>query len=162
MKRIVYMLYLFVLLLSGCHGDFSNLGDGYVYVNGEIGKRESGGGLGYFPYKSLVPVHVMNYNYDSKYVIVYQIPEIDWFDDKKRYAPQKDIDSLQSLYKKMIAIRHCYWIICKQDGKVYGPLNKEEFALKCDSMNCNLYLDPKYESDYVPRTCPHGIGGTGF
>ena len=42
MKRIVYMLYLFVLLLSGCHGDFSNLGDGYVYVNGEIGKRESG------------------------------------------------------------------------------------------------------------------------
>ena len=150
MKKIVYLLCLSVFLLGGCHGDFCDIGDGFVYTNGEIGKKMSGGGLGYFPFKPLIPDHVMNFDYDSKYIIAYQIPEKDWFNEIKSYASQNDLDSLQSLFNKMITILHCYWIIRKQDGRVLGPMNKKEFLIKCDSLNCNLCLNPKYESEYVP------------
>jgi hypothetical protein len=129
------------MLFCSCHGDFNDIGNGYVFSNGEIVKRIRGGGNGYFPFEPLIPNQVLSYNYDSRYIVAYQIPEKEWLEFKKSYVSKEVADSLQILYNNMVNIHHCYWIVCKKDGNIYGPLNKNKYMLMCDSLDCHLSLN---------------------
>lgn len=140
MKNHFILLSCLIIIVCGCHGDYGDLGSGYIYTNREIGRIENGGGWGYTPYKSIVPNEVMDFIYDKAYIVAIQIPDKEWLQYKKETVSNDKIDSIEVLYKEMCMIHHCYWIICKKTEEVFGPLNYETFISKGDSLNCNLTL----------------------
>ena len=140
-----------VLLLSGCHDDYWDLGDSYVYNNcyiyhiGDVHHNKRGS---YDEYEELVPFEVVDFAYDENYIIAYQKPDSAVyrqisFDSYKNTTDstklsQAKIDSLESMLDSMLRIQECYWIICKKDKKVYGPMNEFDFKQRCKQMNVKL------------------------
>lgn len=143
MKSILITLLL--IMLSSCHGDYVEFGDDYVYVNGCIAKED--------PKSSaldiLVYVQVLNSAWDDDYIIAYQKPDRGVFEEYIEGLPQKEIDSLEHLYDRMHEIHNCYWIIRKKDKRVFGPMTKKDFEIKCRRMGVSIKLDPRYENQYI-------------
>ena len=96
----------------------------------------------------LIPDDVINFAYDKNYIIAYQIPDSAiyreyYIDIYKNFADstirsQETTDSLETLLDSMLSIKHCYWIICKKDAKVHGPMSKSAFNRRCKKMNIDL------------------------
>ena len=145
-KVLVFLTYVLIVMCS-CHGDYYDMGDGYIYTNREIAKcLESG--LGYTHIEPLIPRKVLNFACDKDYIIAYQKPDRNWFDFEEEDAPKEKVDSLEQLYSKIYDIHDCYWIIIKKSGQRFGPLEKKEFKKQCKKMGIKLIMDPKYESKY--------------
>ena len=136
-------LYIFVvLLLCGCHDDYWDLGDSYLYSDGCVYKYidEKGG-----PMATLIPYDVLNFSFDKNYIIAYQKPDsaiyrnyyINIFRESSdsTIRSQEIADSLEILLGRMLSIRDCYWIIRKKDVKVYGPMRELDFNRQCKKMN---------------------------
>lgn len=148
MKRVLYIFIYIVLLLCGCHDDYWDLGDSYVYDNGYVYLQVDKHYKNHKYYEELVPYRVLNFGYDENYIIAYQEPDsaqyrrfsIDIYKDFPDSIKQSQvkIDSLESMLDSMLSIKDCYWIICKKDTKVYGPMTKSDFNRKCKKMKINL------------------------
>ena len=151
MKKLFYLIT--ALLISGCYyGSFEDLGDSYIYMDGRIDKEidEKRHSL-----KNLVPISVLNYDYDKSHIIAYQKPDSDAFrkdyidtydfftDSTMQY--QHEVDSLETLLDSMLEIRDCYWIIRKKDCKVFGPMTESDFNQECKKRNIKLKMDKRYE-----------------
>lgn len=143
MKKKVIFITLASLLFC-CHGDYMELGGGYVYANRTIGK-EIGDGMS----SVLIEMQVLNYSSDDNYIVAYQVPDDDYMSISENVLPKEKEDSIRILYDKMRKIHHCYWIVRKSDGMIFGPMEKKEFDRQCKVLNITVEMNPKYEMDFV-------------
>ena len=125
---------LFCYLLTSCLGVFYiDLGNHYAWLEDRIIvkiKEEMENSLSY---DLLIRPQVLNYDYDNKFIIAYQIYDgSDWYNSNKR-AEEKD--SLFIQFAKLKEMKYCYWIINKETNQVIGPMRKSEFDRKCEELH---------------------------
>ena len=125
---------LFCYLLTSCLGVFYiDLGNHYAWLEDRIIvkiKEETENSLFY---DLLIRPQVLNYDYDNKFIIAYQIYDgSDWY-NSNQIAEEKD--SLFIQFAKLKEMKHCYWIINKETNQVIGPMRKPEFDRKCEELH---------------------------
>lgn len=121
-------------LLTSCLGVFYiDLGNHYAWLEDRIIvkiKEETGNSLFY---DLLIRPQVLNYGYDNKFIIAYQIYDgSDWY-NSNQIAEEKD--SLFIQFAKLKEMKYCYWIINKETNQVIGPMRKSEFDRKCEELH---------------------------
>ena len=45
-------------------------------------------------------------------------------------------------------MKHCYWIINKETGRIIGPMKKNEFDLKCKTLNVRAKMRHSQEEKF--------------
>lgn len=142
------VLFVFILIIfCSCHGDYADLGNGYIWIEDSIGKsinEETG------QFEFVIYPRTVDYNVDEFYIIAHQImtdpdtgmPIIDVLVDRITCAKGKEADSLRTLFNKMMEIQDCYWIIDKNTHKVLGPMRKSEFYKMKNKLRINMDLEP--------------------
>lgn len=125
---------LFCYLLTSCLGVFYiDLGNHYAWLEDRIIvkiKEETENSLFY---DLLIRPQVLNYDYDNKFIIAYQIYDgSDWY-NSNQIAEEKD--SLFIQFAKLKEMKYCYWIINKETNQVIGPMRKPEFDRKCEELH---------------------------
>ena len=125
---------LFCYLLTSCLGVFYiDLGNHYAWLEDRIIvkiKEETENSLSY---DLLIRPQVLNYGYDNKFIIAYQIYDgSDWY-NSNQIAEEKD--SLFIQFAKLKEMKYCYWIINKETNQVIGPMRKSEFDRKCEELH---------------------------
>ena len=134
-RRILNIVVLLLCnLLTSCLGVFYiDLGNHYAWLEDRIIvkiKEEMENSLSY---DLLIRPQVLNYDYDNKFIIAYQIYDgSDWYNSNKR-AEEKD--SLFIQFAKLKEMKYCYWIINKETNQVIGPMRKSEFDRKCEELH---------------------------
>lgn len=134
-RRILnIVVLLFCNLLTSCLGVFYiDLGYHYAWLEDRIIvkiKEETGNSLFY---DLLIRPQVLNYGYDNKFIIAYQIYDgSDWY-NSNQIAEEKD--SLFIQFAKLKEMKYCYWIINKETNQVIGPMRKSEFDRKCEELH---------------------------
>ena len=134
-RRILnIVVLLFCNLLTSCLGVFYiDLGNHYAWLEDRIIvkiKEETGNSLFY---DLLIRPQVLNYGYDNKFIIAYQIYDgSDWY-NSNQIAEEKD--SLFIQFAKLKEMKYCYWIINKEINQVIGPMRKSEFDRKCEELH---------------------------
>lgn len=155
-----------ILMLIGCienlnmHGDYNELDDKYVYGDGTLFMFENKETKSM---KIIIPFLIADYNHNDDYIIACQIADsnsllLDYgigvpagmfnykdslYEDSinKSLRTSQEMDSLERLYKKILKIGECYWIVEKKAEHVLGPMNKKEFSTVCNQRNIKLRLD---------------------
>ena len=144
-KKNILLLLFSLFIMCSCHDSYSEIGDNYIYMNSIIFEQNE-------ETKALeiaVPAQVLNYMFDDDYIIAYQIPDRQIFNDYLEYRPKNIIDSLERQYGKMCEIHDCYWIVRIKDKRVFGPMTKKDFEGKCRDMRVKIKFDPRYEHKYI-------------
>ena len=138
---------LFCYLLTSCLGVFYiDLGNHYAWLEDRIIvkiKEETENSLSY---DLLIRPQVLNYDYDNKFIIAYQIYDgSDWYNSNKR-AEEKD--SLFIQFAKLKEMKYCYWIINKETNQVIGPMRKPEFDRKCEELHVKAKMRHFHEKKF--------------
>ena len=134
-RRILNIVVLLLCnLLTSCLGVFYiDLGNHYAWLEDRIIvkiKEEKANSLFY---DLLIRPQVLNYDYDNKFIIAYQIYDgSDWY-NSNQIAEEKD--SLFIQFAKLKEMKYCYWIINKETNQVIGPMRKSEFDRKCEELH---------------------------
>ena len=134
-RRILNIVVLLLCnLLTSCLGVFYiDLGNHYAWLEDRIIvkiKEETENSLSY---DLLIRPQVLNYDYDNKFIIAYQIYDgSDWYNSNP-IAEEKD--SLLIQFAKLKEMKYCYWIINKETNQVIGPMRKPEFDRKCEELH---------------------------
>ena len=134
-RRILNIVVLLLCnLLTSCLGVFYiDLGNHYAWLEDRIIvkiKEETENSLFY---DLLIRPQVLNYDYDNKFIIAYQIYDgSDWY-NSNQIAEEKD--SLFIQFAKLKEMKYCYWIINKETNQVIGPMRKSEFDRKCEELH---------------------------
>ena len=134
-RRILNIVVLLLCnLLTSCLGVFYiDLGNHYAWLEDRIIvkiKEEKENSLSY---DLLIRPQVLNYDYDNKFIIAYQIYDgSDWY-NSNQIAEEKD--SLFIQFAKLKEMKYCYWIINKETNQVIGPMRKPEFDRKCEELH---------------------------
>ena len=133
-RRILNIVILLLCnLLTSCLGVFYiDLGNHYAWLEDRIIvkiKEETENSLFY---DLLIRPQVLNYDYDNKFIIAYQVYDgSDWYNSNP-IAEEKD--SLFIQFAKLKEMKYCYWIIDKETDKVMGPMRKNEFERLCKTL----------------------------
>ena len=133
-RRILNIVVLLLCnLLTSCLGVFYiDLGNHYAWLEDRIIvkiKEEKANSLFY---DLLIRPQVLNYDYDDRFIIAYQIYDgSDWYNSNP-IAEEKD--SLLIQFAKLKEMKYCYWIINKETNQVIGPMRKPEFDRKCEEL----------------------------
>ena len=138
---------LFCYLLTSCLGVFYiDLGNHYAWLEDRIIvkiKEEKANSLFY---DLLIRPQVLNYDYDNKFIIAYQIYDgSDWY-NSNQIAEEKD--SLFIQFAKLKEMKHCYWIINKETNQVIGPMRKPEFDRKCEELHVKAKMRHFHEKKF--------------
>ena len=138
---------LFCYLLTSCLGVFYiDLGNHYAWLEDRIIvkiKEEMENSLSY---DLLIRPQVLNYDYDNKFIIAYQIYDgSDWYNSNP-IAEKKD--SLFSQFAKLKEMKYCYWIINKETNQVIGPMRKPEFDRKCEELHVKAKMRHFHEKKF--------------
>ena len=138
---------LFCYLLTSCLGVFYiDLGNHYAWLEDRIIvkiKEEKANSLFY---DLLIRPQVLNYDYDNKFIIAYQIYDgSDWYNSNP-IAEKKD--SLFSQFAKLKEMKYCYWIINKETNQVIGPMRKPEFDRKCEELHVKAKMRHFHEKKF--------------
>lgn len=147
-RRILNIAVLFFCnLLTSCLGVFYiDLGNHYAWLEDRIIvkiKEETENSLFY---DLLIRPQVLNYDYDNKFIIAYQIYDgSDWYNSNKR-AEEKD--SLFIQFAKLKEMKYCYWIINKETNQVIGPMRKPEFDRKCEELHVKAKMRHFHEKKF--------------
>ena len=134
-RRILNIVVLLLCnLLTSCLGVFYiDLGNHYAWLEDRIIvkiKEEKANSLFY---DLLIRPQVLNYDYDDRFIIAYQIYDgSDWYNSNP-IAEEKD--SLLIQFAKLKEMKYCYWIINKETNQVIGPMRKSEFDRKCEELH---------------------------
>ena len=141
------VLFIFILIIfCSCHGDYADLGNGYIWVERTIGKKINED-IGTFEY--VIYPDIVEYNVDEFYIIAHQtminndtgetyIYEIAY---QINTTKGKESDSLKTLFNKMMEIQDCYWIINKNAHKIFGPMRKSDFYKLKSRLKINMNLE---------------------
>ena len=144
-RRILnIVVLLFCSLLTSCLGVFYiDLGNHYAWLEDRIIvkiKEETENSLFY---DLLIRPQVLNYGYDNKFIIAYQIYDgSEWY-NSNLIAEEKD--SLFIQFAKLKEMKHCYWIINKETNQVIGPMRKPEFDRKCEELHVKAKMHHFHE-----------------
>ena len=147
-RRILNIVVLLLCnLLTSCLGVFYiDLGNHYAWLEDRIIvkiKEEKENSLSY---DLLIRPQVLNYDYDNKFIIAYQIYDgSDWYNSNP-IAEEKD--SLLIQFAKLKEMKHCYWIIDKETDKVMGPMRKNEFERLCKTLQVEAKMRHFHEKKF--------------
>lgn len=147
-RRILNIVVLLLCnLLTSCLGVFYiDLGNHYAWLEDRIIvkiKEETENSLSY---DLLIRPQVLNYDYDNKFIIAYQIYDgSDWYNSNP-IAEKKD--SLFSQFAKLKEMKYCYWIINKETNKVMGPMRKNEFERLCKTLQVEAKMRHFHEKKF--------------
>lgn len=138
---------LFCYLLTSCLGVFYiDLGNHYAWLEDRIIvkiKEEMENSLSY---DLLIRPQVLNYDYDNKFIIAYQIYDgSDWY-NSNQISEEKD--SLVIQFAKLKEMKYCYWIINKETNQVIGPMRKPEFDRKCEELHVKAKMRHFHEKKF--------------
>ena len=128
-----------ILMLIGCienlniHGDYNEIDNKYVYGDGTLFMFENKETKSM---KIIIPFLIADYNHNDDYIIACQIADfnsllLDYgigvpagmfnykdslYEDSinKSLRTSQEMDSLERLYKKILKIGECYWIVEKK------------------------------------------------
>ena len=148
-RRILNIVVLLLCnLLTSCLGVFYiDLGNHYAWLEDRIIvkiKEEKANSLFY---DLLIRPQVLNYDYDDRFIIAYQIYDgSDWYNSNP-IAEEKD--SLLIQFAKLKEMKHCYWIINKETNQVIGPMKKPEFDRKCEELHVKAKMRHFHEKKFV-------------
>lgn len=152
MKWKIFNICIFFLslVLTSCNiGVFYiDLGNHYAWVESrEIVKIKEETEKSLY-YDVLIRPQVLNYDYDDKYVIVYQV-----YDGSEYYSifskeDKNEKDSLYAQFAILKEMKHCYWIIDKEADKVMGPMTKSDFDKKCVDLHVKAKLRKFHEKKF--------------
>lgn len=148
-RRILNIIVLLLCnLLTSCLGVFYiDLGNHYAWLEDRIIvkiKEEKENSLSY---DLLIRPQVLNYDYDNKFIIAYQIYDgSDWYNSNP-IAEEKD--SLLIQFAKLKEMKYCYWIINKETNQVIGPMRKPEFDRKCEELHVKAKMRHFHEKKFV-------------
>lgn len=149
MKRKIITFHIFILcgILTSCLGVFYvDLGNRYAWTEDraimKIKKDTSRELYGDW----IIRPQVLNYDYDDRYIIAYQVYDGGFFYDSCEIEEIKDSLFLQ--FAKLREMKHCYWIIDKETGEVMGPLRKNEFDKKCVELNVKAKMSKFHEKKF--------------
>ena len=134
-RRILNIVVLLLCnLLTSCLGVFYiDLGNHYAWLEDRIIvkiKEEKANSLFY---DLLIRPQVLNYDYDDRFIIAYQIYDGSDCYNSNPIAEEKD--SLLIQFAKLKEMKYCYWIINKETNQVIGPMRKPEFDRKCEELH---------------------------
>ena len=147
-RRILNIVVLLLCnLLTSCLGVFYiDLGNHYAWLEDRIIvkiKEEKENSLSY---DLLIRPQVLNYDYDNKFIIAYQIYDgSDWYNSNKR---SEEKDSLFIQFAKLKEMKYCYWIINKETNQVIGPMRKPEFDRKCEELHVKAKMRHFHEKKF--------------
>ena len=147
-RRILNIVVLLLCnLLTSCLGVFYiDLGNHYAWLEDRIIvkiKEETENSLSY---DLLIRPQVLNYDYDNKFIIAYQIYDgSDWYNSNP-IAEEKD--SLFIQFAKLKEMKYCYWIINKETNQVIGPMRKPEFDRKCEELHVKAKMRHFHEKKF--------------
>ena len=147
-RRILNIVILLLCnLLTSCLGVFYiDLGNHYAWLEDRIIvkiKEETENSLSY---DLLIRPQVLNYDYDNKFIIAYQIYDgSDWYNSNP-IAEKKD--SLLIQLAKLKEMKYCYWIINKETNQVIGPMRKPEFDRKCEELHVKAKMRHFHEKKF--------------
>ena len=133
--------------MTSCLGVFYiDLGNHYAWLEDRIIvkiKEETENSLFY---DLLIRPQVLNYDYDNKFIIAYQIYDgSDWYNSNP-IAEEKD--SLLIQFAKLKEMKYCYWIINKETNQVIGPMRKPEFDRKCEELHVKAKMRHFHEKKF--------------
>ena len=147
-RRILNIVVLLLCnLLTSCLGVFYiDLGNHYAWLEDRIIvkiKEETENSLFY---DLLIRPQVLNYDYDNKFIIAYQVYDgSDWYNSNP-IAEEKD--SLLIQFAKLKEMKYCYWIINKETNQVIGPMRKPEFDRKCEELHVKAKMRHFHEKKF--------------
>ena len=147
-RRILNIVVLLLCnLLTSCLGVFYiDLGNHYAWLEDRIIvkiKEETENSLFY---DLLIRPQVLNYDYDDRFIIAYQIYDgSDWYNSNP-IAEEKD--SLLIQFAKLKEMKYCYWIIDKETDKVMGPMRKNEFERLCKTLQVEAKMRHFHEKKF--------------
>lgn len=129
------LLLFWFCLIPRSSSPYTDLGNRYVYVDHDICVLDSSGGL-----TLIVPDVVDDYMYDEKYVLAHQKPVFIRADYYWEYGKDYDKDSINQIKRLCKDLKDCYWIICKKDHSVFGPMSYNEYEQKCKVLDVRIKL----------------------
>ena len=147
-RRILNIVILLLCnLLTSCLGVFYiDLGNHYAWLEDRIIvkiKEETENSLFY---DLLIRPQVLNYDYDNKFIIAYQIYDgSDWYNSN---PISEEKDSLFIQFAKLKEMKYCYWIINKETNQVIGPMRKPEFDRKCEELHVKAKMRHFHEKKF--------------
>ncbi len=132
----MYKKVLHVIIIVSCCGLTSclniyhnDLGKHYAWLEDRIIVRITEETEKSLSYDLIIRPQVLNYAYDDRYIIAYQVYDGgDYYDTCQRVEEK---DSLFLQFAKLRQMKFCYWIINKETGEVLGPMNRSDFDRKC-------------------------------
>ncbi|MBQ8058755.1 MAG: hypothetical protein IJ199_02905, partial [Prevotella sp.] len=140
------MCYLFTSCVGGVF--YIDLGNRYAWLEDRIIykiKEESEKGL----YGDIIIYpQVLNYNYDDKYIVIYQVYDGGMAYDISAKQDKAEKDSLYAQFDKIKKIKYCYWIINKEADQVIGPLRKDDFDRKCQELHIEIKMHRFHEKKF--------------
>lgn len=140
MKHKIFILIPVILIIIGCHGDYCDLGDGYIYIEKSIGLKTGDHGQ----FRTVIYPYIKKYENGNRFIHVLQQPDTSYINEEIKfnitYLNGKEADSLRKISEEVKNIKEQYWIIDKQKSNVYGPLDNREYKDKCDSLGISLTL----------------------
>ena len=140
MKHKIFILIPVIFIIIGCHGDYYDLGDGYIYIEKSIGLKTGDHGQ----FKTVIYPYIKEYENSDRFIYVLQQPDTSYINEEiefdRTYLNGEKVDSLRKISEEMQNIKELYWIIDKQKNNVYGPLSNREYKDKCDSLSISLSL----------------------
>ena len=150
------MCYLFTSCVGGVF--YIDLGNHYAWIESrEVVKitEEKDNAL---YYDEIIYPQVLNYNYDDKYIIVYQVYDGSDYYDISAKQDKAEKDSLYAQFDKIKEIKYCYWIINKETDQVIGPLRKDDFDRKCQELHIEIKMHRFHEKKFWENRSMNELG----
>jgi len=144
----IVVVLLFCSLLTSCLGVFYiDLGKHYAWLENRIIVKITGETDNSLFYDVIIRPQVLNYAYDDRFIIVYQV-----FDGCVNYDSTQIVkgkDSLFLQFEKQKTIKYCYWIIDKETDRVMGPMRKPEFDRRCKALHVEIRMRQSHEKKFL-------------
>jgi hypothetical protein len=148
MNRTVINISVLILccILSSCGVYYIDLGNHYAWLEDRVIVKITEETKKSLYYDCLIRPQVLNYDYDDTYIIAYQV--YDGSIDYDSCQRPEEKDSLRIQFKRLEEMKHCYWIINKETGRIIGPMKKNEFDLKCKTLNVRAKMRHSQEEKF--------------
>lgn len=157
-----YLKVLGIIFLCGvfvsCLGVFYvDLGNSYAWLEDRTIVKITEEKENALYYDLLIRPQVLNYDYDDKFIIAYQV--YDGSLDYDSIQREEEKDSLFAQFELIKKLKYCYWIINKETGKVFGPMKKKDFENRCKIMHIEAKMkqwqeEPFWEGREMQSTTP--------
>ena len=143
-----HILLLLCYLFTSCTGVgfYIDLGNHYAWLEERMIVKITEEKETSLHFDILIRPQVLNFNYDDKYIIAYQVYDGSPYYDLDYMTEERD--SLLIQFEKLKIIKKCYWIVNKDSGLVIGPLRKEEFVNKCKELHVKAIMRRSHEKNF--------------